>query len=91
MIGAKMPGGFGMSAVKGYLSSRGFGVARQDGILVNLAGFRQSTLTWDLTSSPSFLLSFLFKLHSLSMEPQNRLGSEADAKAFLDAVIADYW
>lgn len=29
-------------------------------------------------------------LHALSMEPANRLGGEAEAKGFLDSVIADY-
>ena len=62
LVGTKMPGGFGMAAVKGYLGSKGFGPSRQDGIL----------------------------LHALSMEPQNRLGNEADAKTYLDSVAADY-
>ena len=85
-----MPGGFGMSAVKGFLSSKGFGAARQDGILVRFMSFCPSSCFG--ADQLSFFSSFsFFQLHSLSMEPQNRLGSEADAKTFLDTVIADYW
>ncbi|GAA5878476.1 hypothetical protein JCM8547_005957 [Rhodosporidiobolus lusitaniae] len=63
MIGAKMPGGFGLSAVKGHLASaHGLGPGRTDGVL----------------------------LVALTKEPEKRLGSEAEAKSWLDGVASSY-
>ncbi|KAI7955320.1 hypothetical protein MJO28_005720 [Puccinia striiformis f. sp. tritici] len=62
-VGSKMPGGFGMSGVKGHLSkSWGLGPGRTEGVL----------------------------LMALTMEPAKRLGSEVDAKAYLDSVVQAY-
>ena len=63
MVGAKMPGGFGLAAVKGHLNkAHGLGPGRTDGAL----------------------------LVALTKEPEKRLGSEAEAKAWLDGVAAAY-
>ena len=63
LIGSKLPGGFGMSAVKGHLSKQwGLGPGRTDGSL----------------------------LVGLTMEPAKRLGSEAEAKSWLDSVVQSY-
>ena len=63
LVGSKLPGGFGISAVKGHLSKQwGLGAGRTDGAL----------------------------LVGLTMEPAKRLGSEADAKAWLDSVAQAY-
>ncbi|BGP33270.1 fatty acid synthase alpha subunit Lsd1 [Rhodotorula toruloides] len=63
MMGAKMPGGFGLSAAKAHLSkAHGLGPGRTDGAL----------------------------LVALTKEPEKRLGSEADAKAWLDGVAQAY-
>ncbi|BGP41220.1 fatty acid synthase alpha subunit Lsd1 [Rhodotorula kratochvilovae] len=63
MVGAKMPGGFGLAAVKAHLSkAHGLGPGRTDGAL----------------------------LVALTKEPEKRLGSEADAKAWLDGVAQAY-
>ena len=63
MIGAKMPGGFNLSAVKTYLTkSWGLGPARSDAAL----------------------------LLAVTNEPAKRLGSEPEAKAWLDSVAAAY-
>lgn len=63
MISSKMPGGFGASAVKGYLTSMyGLGPQRSDGVL----------------------------LLGTTMEPAARLGSESDAKTFLDSIAKAY-
>lgn len=63
MVGSKMPGGFGLSAVKAHLSKTwGLGPGRTDGVL----------------------------LIGLTQEPAKRLGSEADAKAFLDSAAQAY-
>ncbi|KPV74523.1 uncharacterized protein RHOBADRAFT_28081 [Rhodotorula graminis WP1] len=63
MVGAKMPGGFGLAAVKGHLNkAHGLGPGRTDGAL----------------------------LVALTKEPEKRLGSEAEAKTWLDGVAAAY-
>ena len=63
LIGGKMPGGFNLVAIKGYLGKTwGLGPLRSDGVL----------------------------LLGLTMEPPKRLGSEAEAKAWLDSVTAAY-
>ncbi len=63
LIGGKMPGGFNLTAIKGYLSKTwGLGPLRSDGVL----------------------------LLGLTMEPPKRLGSEAEAKTWLDSVTAVY-
>ncbi|KAG8889684.1 3-oxoacyl-[acyl-carrier-protein] synthase [Tulasnella sp. 332] len=63
MIGAKMPGGFNLTAAKTHLSKTwGLGPARSDAAV----------------------------LLSVTMEPPKRLGSEGDAKAWLDTVAGAY-
>jgi fatty acid synthase subunit alpha len=63
LIGGKMPGGFNLTAIKGYLSKTwGLGPLRSDGVL----------------------------LLGLTMDPPKRLGSEAEAKTWLDSVTAVY-
>ena len=63
MVGSKLPGGFGISAVKAHLSKQwGLGPGRTDGAL----------------------------LIGLTMEPPKRLGSEGDAKVWLDSVAQSY-
>jgi len=63
MIGGRMPGGFNMGQVKGYLNTRyGLGPQRVDGVL----------------------------LQGLLYEPNARLGSEAEAKQWLDQIAAAY-
>jgi fatty acid synthase subunit alpha len=63
LVGSKLPGGFGISAVKGHLSKQwGLGPGRTDGAL----------------------------LVGLTMEPAKRLGSEGEAKAWLDSVTQAY-
>ncbi|KIO16925.1 hypothetical protein M407DRAFT_12583 [Tulasnella calospora MUT 4182] len=63
MVGAKMPGGFNLSAIKSHLSKTwGLGAARSDGAL----------------------------LLAVTMEPAKRLGSEGEAKAWLDSVVSAY-
>lgn len=63
MVGSKMPGGFGISGVKGHFSKAwGLGPGRTDGAL----------------------------LVAVTMEPAKRLGSEGEAKAFLDGVAQAY-
>jgi len=82
-----MPGGFGMSAVKSYLSSKGFGPGRQEGILVLILSFPFFFKWWKRLICQLAIL----QLYSLAMEPSSRLGSEGDAKGFFDSVAADYW
>ncbi|KZS94178.1 fatty acid synthase [Sistotremastrum niveocremeum HHB9708] len=63
LVGGKMPGGFNVSAIKGYLSKTwGIGPGRADGVL----------------------------LLGVTLEPAKRLGSEAEAKSWLDGVVAAY-
>ncbi|KAI8805920.1 hypothetical protein BJ742DRAFT_774644 [Cladochytrium replicatum] len=63
LISAKMPPGFAMGQVKGYLTNNyGLGPQRIEGVLV----------------------------HALTVEPAARLGSEADAKSWLDSVVPAY-
>ncbi|GAA6028849.1 hypothetical protein JCM8097_007429 [Rhodosporidiobolus ruineniae] len=63
MMGAKMPGGFGLSGAKAHLSkAHGLGPGRTDGVL----------------------------LVALTKEPEKRLGSEAEAKTWLDGVASAY-
>ncbi|GAA5980800.1 hypothetical protein JCM11641_002656 [Rhodosporidiobolus odoratus] len=63
MMGAKMPGGFGLSGAKAHLSkAHGLGPGRVDGVL----------------------------LVALTKEPEKRLGSEAEAKTWLDGIASAY-
>ncbi|CAH7689739.1 fatty acid synthase subunit beta [Phakopsora pachyrhizi] len=63
LIGSKMPGGFGLSAVKAHLTKTwGLGTGRVEGVL----------------------------LMAVTMEPPKRLGSEGDAKAYLDTIVEAY-
>jgi fatty acid synthase subunit alpha len=63
LVGGKLPGGFGLSAVKAHLTKQwGLGPGRIDRVL----------------------------LVGLTQEPPKRLGSEADAKAWLDATAQAY-
>jgi fatty acid synthase subunit alpha len=63
LVAGKMPGGFNVSAIKGYLSKTwGLGPLRGDGVL----------------------------LLAVTQEPAKRLGSEAEAKSWLDGVVAQY-
>jgi malonyl CoA-acyl carrier protein transacylase len=63
LISGKMPGGFPLSSLKGYLAGRyALGEGRIEGVL----------------------------LRGLAGEPKARLGTEDEAKKWLDGVVADY-
>ncbi|GAA5926751.1 trifunctional fatty acid synthase subunit FAS2 [Sporobolomyces koalae] len=63
MMGAKMPGGFGLSGAKAHLAkTHGLGPGRTDGVL----------------------------LVALTKEPEKRLASEGEAKAWIDGVASTY-
>jgi len=86
MLGRKMPGGFSLSSLRTYLATK---CSLPDGrIQVSRLALPPRGICIFLVLKPVPLKGVL--LHSLTMEPADRLASEGDATKWLDAVVSSY-
>jgi len=89
MMSAKMPGGFGLSQVNQNIF-----------LTINFFSFFSSFFSYSLPNQAKNYLSSDYKvgpnrtngilLFALTTEPATRLGSESDAKNWLDKVVSTY-